>query len=239
MVLIESITSIPSWLGGWLWYAEILFTLLFTIEYAVRVYVSPRRFRYIFSFWGIVDLFAVIPGYLAFIYAESSYLLVVRLLRVLRVFRVFRLFEYLSEANVLIRSLNKSRKKIAVFACFIVVLATLFGSIMYLVEGPEYGFTSIPKSIYWTIVTITTVGYGDITPQTALGQMISTLVMLTGYSIFAVPTGIVAAHLSDEIRSQRRRPCSQCGDIYHDENALFCKACGSELVNDSDQNQNQ
>ena len=235
VVLIESISGIPDRLRAALWYAEVIFTLLFTVEYAVRIYVSPQRLRYIFSFWGIVDLFAVIPGYLAFIYANSSYLLIVRLLRVLRVFRVFRLFGYLSEANVLMRSLKKSHKKILVFACFIVVLATLFGSLMYLVEGPEHGFTSIPKSIYWTIVTITTVGYGDITPQTSLGQIISSIAMLLGYSIFAVPTGIVAAHLSDELRSQRRRPCSNCGAISHDEDALFCKACGIKFSGVTDQ----
>jgi len=232
VVMVESIPSLPDWLRQLFFACELLFTVIFTIEYLVRVYVSPKRWEYISSFWGVIDLLTVLPGYLALIYSGGAYFMVVRLVRVLRIFRVLRLFGYLAEANVLVRSLQKAQRKILVFASFIFVLATLFGSLMYLIEGADNGFTSIPKSIYWTVVTITTVGYGDITPQTPLGQILSTFIMLTGYSIFAVPTGIVAAHLSDEMRGQKQRRCQSCNSSYHDEDARYCKHCGAEFTLD-------
>ena len=210
--------------------AEWTFTILFTFEYIIRIYISPNRWKYISSFYGIIDLMAVLPSYLGLIVTDANYLLVIRLLRVLRVFRVLKLVRYLSDANVLMRSIVSSRRKIFIFFIAVVILATVFGSLMFIVEGPEHGFTSIPKSVYWTIVTITTVGYGDIVPQTIVGQIIATMAMLTGYSIIAVPTGILTAELTQEITRERQiRRCDACTRQGHDADARFCKFCGVEM----------
>ncbi|MGH1439554.1 MAG: ion transporter [Cellvibrionaceae bacterium] len=209
---------------------EWVLTIFFTIEYAVRIYCSPNRWRYIFSYYGIVDLLAIIPSYLSLFVSGISYLLIIRLLRVLRIFRILKLVQYLREANVLTRSLVMARRKIFLFFSFVVVLATIFGSLMYIIEGPENGFTSIPKSIYWTIVTITTVGYGDITPLTTLGQIIAAFVMLTGYSIIAVPTGIFTAEIAQEMQRQRSHIfCQNCEKSGHENDAEYCRHCGAEL----------
>lgn len=210
--------------------AEWVFTALFTLEYITRIYCSPKPWRYIRSFYGIVDLFSILPTYLMLIFPNVGFLLVIRLLRVLRIFRILRLVRYLSEMNILMRAMLQSRRKILIFFTFVLVLSAIFGSLMYIVEGPEHGFSSIPKSIYWTIVTITTVGYGDITPQTPLGQVIAAIAMLTGYSIIAVPTGILTAELAQEMmRGKLARLCKACGRTGHDQDAEFCKHCGSEL----------
>jgi len=209
---------------------EWTFTILFTMEYLLRIYCSPRPLAYMTSFYGIVDLVSVLPSYLGLIFPGANYALVVRLMRVLRIFRVLKLARYISDANVLIRSLLLARRKILVFFFVVLVLATIFGSIMYVVEGPQNGFTSIPKSVYWTVVTITTVGYGDITPKTPLGQIVATVALLTGYSIIAVPTGIVTAELAQEIQRERvGRVCNNCGRTGHDQDANFCKYCGSHF----------
>lgn len=209
---------------------EWVLTIFFTIEYAIRIYCSPNRWRYIFSYYGIVDLLAIIPSYLSLFVSGISYLLIIRLLRVLRIFRILKLVQYLREANVLTRSLVMARRKIFLFFSFVVVLATIFGSLMYIIEGPENGFTSIPKSIYWTIVTITTVGYGDITPLTTLGQIIAAFVMLTGYSIIAVPTGIFTAEIAQEMQRQRSHIfCQNCEKSGHENDAEYCRHCGAEL----------
>ena len=206
------------------------FTLIFTIEYGLRIYCSPHRWRYMTSFYGVVDFLSVIPTYLALFFVGANYLLVVRLIRVLRVFRVLRLVKYLSEANILMRAMLATRRKILVFFVFVLVLSVLFGSVMYLVEGPDRGFTSIPISIYWTIVTITTVGYGDITPQTSIGKAIAALAMLTGYSIIAVPTGILTAELNNEMqRDKFSIKCKNCFKPGHDRDAIHCKFCGAKL----------
>lgn len=209
---------------------EWFFTVLFTLEYGTRIYCSPNRKKYIFSFYGIVDLISIVPTYLALILAGANYLLVIRLLRVFRVFRVFKMFRYLSEANLLVRAVWLGRRKILVFFMSVLIISTVFGSLMYLVEGPEYGFTSIPKSIYWTIVTITTVGYGDITPHTVLGQIISTLAMLIGYSIIAIPTGIVTAEMAVEIQREKNlKKCANCNKSGHDRDSEHCKWCGAKF----------
>lgn len=209
---------------------EWVFTLLFTLEYAVRVWCSPQPWRYIRSFYGIVDLLSILPSYISLLVPGANYLLIVRLLRFLRIFRVLKLVRYLSEANTLVRSMMMARRKISVFFIAVLVLATIFGSLMYVVEGPVHGFTSIPKSIYWTIVTITTVGYGDIAPQTPLGQMIAAFAMLIGYSIIAVPTGIFTAELAQEIqRSRVSMECKGCSKTGHDSDAGHCKYCGQNL----------
>ena len=211
VVILESVGMIAERFGDWLHIIEWTFTVAFSLEYAVRIYCSPFRWRYIRSFYGIVDLLSILPSYLALFVIDANYLMIIRLLRVLRVFRVLKLVRYLAEMNILMRAMFMSRRKILVFFATVLVLATMFGSLMFIVEGPEHGFTSIPKSIYWTIVTITTVGYGDITPQTVLGQIIASVAMLTGYSIIAVPTGILTAELATEMQRDRsHRQCRGC-----------------------------
>ncbi|MGV6807119.1 MAG: ion transporter [bacterium] len=230
-VVIESIASLRQQFGVFLDAVEWAFTLAFTVEYAARIYCSPDRKRYVFSFFGIVDLVSIIPSYLALFVSGASYLLIIRLVRVLRIFRILKMARYLMDADLLMRSIWQSRRKIAVFFLSVLVLSTLFGSLMYAVEGPSNGFTSIPVSIYWTIVTITTVGYGDITPHTVLGQVIASLAMLTGYSIIAIPTGIITAELANEIRRDKAHVlCGSCGRAGHDRDASHCKWCGVVLA---------
>ncbi|SFP97044.1 voltage-gated potassium channel [Nitrosomonas cryotolerans] len=233
-VMFDSIASVNNQFGSWLFRLEWIFTVLFSLEYMLRIYSSPKPLKYIFSFYGIVDLISIIPSYLALIIPEASYWLVVRLLRVLRIFRVLKMARHLAEANLLLRSIYQSRRKVLVFFTVILVISIIFGSLMFLVEGPEHGFTSIPKSIYWTIVTITTVGYGDITPQTTIGQITATLAMLTGYSIIAIPTGILTAEISNEMRKERsHRHCDNCNRNGHHNDASYCYHCGVQLP-DSD-----
>ncbi|MCK7597003.1 ion transporter [Microbulbifer sp. CAU 1566] len=227
------LASVESWWVrfGDLFYAlEWFFTGLFTIEYLLRIYCARDRRAYVFSFYGIVDLMAILPSYLALIFTGATYLMVIRLLRVLRIFRVLKLVRYLSDANLLMRSLWQARRRILVFYASVLVICIIFGSLMFIVEGPKHGFTSIPKSIYWTIVTITTVGFGDITPQTSLGQAIASMTMLIGYSIIAVPTGIVTAELAHELgREKQLARCHNCGRAGHDADSEYCKHCGYKL----------
>jgi voltage-gated potassium channel len=230
IVVLDSVNEVSATYGRYLLALEWILTIVFTIEYALRIYVSPKPWGYIRSFYGIVDLLSILPSYLGLIYADIGYLLIIRLLRVLRVFRVFKLMQYIGEANLLARALIVSRRKIFVFFSFVLVLAVIFGSLMFVVEGPDNGFTSIPKSVYWTIVTITTVGYGDITPHTVIGQIIATLVMLTGYSIIAVPTGIFTAEIAQEMQRQRsEKNCQNCNTSGHETDADYCRKCGAEL----------
>ena len=182
------------------------------------------------SFYGLVDLLSILPTYLALFVPGANHLLIIRLLRVLRIFRILKLVRYLSEANILGRAMVQSRRKILIFFSTVLVLSTIFGSLMYAIEGPTHGFSSIPKSIYWTIVTITTVGYGDITPQTPLGQVIAALAMLTGYSIIAIPTGILTAELAQEMQRERiGQACKNCNKSGHDRDAVHCKFCGARM----------
>lgn len=230
IVVLDSVDVLASRYGLFFRITEWVLTIFFTIEYIVRIYCSPNRWRYVFSYYGIVDLLAIIPSYLSLFISGMSYLLIIRLLRVLRIFRILKLVQYLSDANILMRSLGMARRKIFIFFCFVVVLSTIFGSLMFIIEGPANGFTSIPKSIYWTIVTITTVGYGDITPLTVLGQFIAALVMLTGYSIIAVPTGIFTAEIAQEMQRQRKLACCpNCERTGHENDAVYCRHCSAEL----------
>ena len=236
-VMLDSVAAIRANHGHLLLTVEWTFTLLFTLEYLVRIYISPRPSRYVFSFYGLVDLLSIIPTYLAVFIAGANYLLIIRLLRVLRIFRIMKLVRYSAEAGFLLRALYSARRKISVFFLGVLVLSTVFGCLMFVVEGPENGFTSIPKSIYWTIVTITTVGYGDITPSTILGQFISTLAMLTGYSIIAIPTGIVSVEMMNEANREREAlspgsRCPSCGGGGHQSGARFCQFCGLSLGSD-------
>jgi voltage-gated potassium channel len=227
-VVLDSVEQLHQDYGDWFFYLEWFFTLLFTIEYFLRIYISDRPLKYIFSFFGLIDLISIIPSYLALVIVGANYLLIIRMIRVLRVFRVLKLVRYMSEANLLMRALYMGRRKILIFFFTVIVLSFIFGSLMFVIEGPAHGFSSIPKSIYWTIVTITTVGYGDITPQTIAGQFISILAMLTGYSIIAIPTGIVTAEMASELgRVRSKKLCNNCGRAGHETDAVFCKYCGA------------
>lgn len=229
-VMLDSIDVINRDYRPLLYVIEWGFTIIFTIEYLVRIYSSPRPLKYIFSFYGLIDLLSILPTYLELLFPGANYFLVIRLMRVLRIFRVLKLLRYTRDANILLRSVYQSRRKIFIFFMAVLIASTVFGTLMFLVEGPENGFTSIPKSIYWTIVTITTVGYGDITPHTVLGQLISTAAMLTGYSIIAIPTGILTAELATEIQRDRiGRECGNCRRSGHDRDADHCKFCGARL----------
>ncbi|MBN2695630.1 ion transporter [bacterium] len=213
-----------------LYFFEWFFTTLFTIEYFARVWIVKKPSKYIFSFFGIIDFLSILPAYLSIFITGTHYLIVVRVLRILRVFRIFKLARYLQEANIIVKALKHSFPKIVVFMTAVASLIVVMGSIMYIVEGPENGFTSITKSIYWAIVTITTVGYGDIAPKTPIGQAISSLVMIVGYSIIAIPTGIVSAEfIQSSIQKQTNKVCRSCSKEGHDIDAEYCKYCGYKL----------
>jgi voltage-gated potassium channel len=230
VVMLDSVSDFRQQFGDVLNLLEWVFTITFTVEYLLRIYCSPKPKNYIFSFFGIVDLLSIVPSYLSLLIPNADYLLVIRLLRVLRLFRVLRLSRFVSQANLLLYAIRQSRYKITVFMFSVVVLVTIFGSIMYLVEGPHNGYTSIPKSIYWAIVTMTTVGYGDIAPHTNLGQAIAALVMMLGYGILAVPTGIFTAELASAMRSNYvERKCPACNKNRHEADAGYCSACGHSL----------
>ncbi len=230
VVMLDSIDSLQARYGSWLNGLEWLFTALFALEYGLRLYCSPRPLRYAFSFFGLIDLLAVLPAFLALYVGDAQYLMIVRVIRVLRVFRVLKLTPYLRQANYLLTALRGSQQKITVFFLCILTLVTVFGALMYGVEGPQHGFTSIPVSIYWAIVTLTTVGFGDITPKTPLGQGIASLVMIAGYSIIAVPTGIFTAELASAMRQEgEQRSCPSCAKRGHESEAAFCSRCGSAL----------
>ncbi len=230
-VTLDSVASIKLSYGGWLYGVEWFFTIIFTIEYLLRILSIGKPIRYIFSFFGMVDLLAVIPTYLSLFVPGSQYFIVIRILRVLRVFRVLKLVQYLSEAQALNKALYASRRKIIIFLFTVLTLIVILGSLMYLVEGPRHGFTSIPRSLYWAIVTLTTVGYGDIAPQTNLGQALAALVMVLGYSIIAIPTGIVTVEMSQVFKQGINigQSCPQCSAEGHADDAHFCKYCGAKL----------
>lgn len=230
VVMLDSVLLMRLKYGDILHQLEWLFTFLFTLEYALRVFSAPSKRRYVLSFFGIVDLISVLPAYLSFFFGGLHYLIVVRILRLLRVFRVLKLQSYLHQAGFLTAALKTSRHKIAVFFLSLSLLVIVFGAVLYVVEGAQNGFTSIPLSIYWAIVTLTTVGYGDVSPKTPIGQAIASLVMITGYSIIAVPTGIFTAELSKSMRPQLAPiACPSCGKFGHAMGAIHCDRCGAHL----------
>lgn len=235
IVILESVNFLQIRYGQLFRILEWIFTIFFTIEYILRLYCVYRPMKYATSFFGIVDLLAILPTYLSFIITGSHSLVVIRILRLMRVFRIFKLGHFLSEGRVISRALIASRAKITVFLTFVVLMVTIIGAVMYLVEGgSNESFSSIPRSIYWAIVTLTTVGYGDITPQTNLGQFLSAVVMIMGYAVIAVPTGIVSSELMKDIQSQTNtQACRYCGREGHDDDAKYCKYCG-ELLNEPD-----
>jgi voltage-gated potassium channel len=235
VVIAESIRSWDPIIGPYLRMSEYVFTFFFTLEYVLRLYCSPRPRKYALSFFGIIDLLATLPLYIGWFFGTARYLLVIRTFRLIRVFRVFKLFNYLDEGNLLLHSLVYSSRKIIVFFLFVLILVTSIGTLMYMIEGqrPDTAFNNIPNSIYWAIVTMTTVGYGDITPETPLGRFLSAVVMLMGYTIIAVPTGIVSASMIREHKRRDAMKCPHCGRDGHEENAAYCKYCGTRLKGDS------
>ncbi len=229
-VMLESVPSIRRNYGALLFYVEWHFTILFTIEYILRLATVRRPLTYARSFFGVIDLLAILPTYLSMLIPGTQYLLVIRLLRILRVFRVLKLVHYMSEANTLMLALRASRRKITVFIFTVMTMVVILGSLMYFIEGEEHGFVSIPRSIYWAIVTLTTVGYGDISPETNLGQTLAALIMIVGYGIIAVPTGIVTAELSRfDPNKVSSKHCVSCAHEGHDTDAVYCKYCGEAL----------
>lgn len=230
VVLLESVPKIEQQYGPQLHLAEWIITIIFTLEYIVRIGVILKPSRYIFSFYGIIDLLAVIPTYLAIVFAGAQGLVIIRALRFFRIFRIFKLTRYTSEGATIIKALKASKTKISVFLFAVLTIVLVIGTVMYLIEGGESGFTSIPKGIYWAIVTLTTVGYGDIAPITALGQLLASCVMILGYAIIAVPTGIVTAEFSQAKReTATTQVCPHCIKEGHETDAVFCKFCGKKL----------
>ena len=229
-VLADSVEGISRQHGRALNVIEWMFTGLFTIEYIARLVSVDRPMRYARSFFGIVDLLAVLPTYLVVFFPEARVLIDVRILRLLRVFRIFKLTRYLLEFRLLASAMANSMRKILVFLSVVVMAVLIVGTLMYVVEGPQRGFTSIPKSIYWALSTITTVGYGDIVPQTELGRTLAGLVMLIGWGILAVPTGIVTAEMTAQrLGGRGYRRCTECGSTGHETDAVFCRICGATL----------
>lgn len=228
-VMLESVKGARDVLGPELLIAEWCFTILFTAEYVLRLISVRRPLRYALSFYGIVDLIAILPTYLTLFVPGTQFFLTIRILRLLRIFRVLKLSEYSSASRLITSALMASRKKIFVFVFAVLTIVTVVGSVMYVVEGEEHGFINIPVSIYWAIVTMTTVGYGDISPQTALGKFLASLVMILGYGIIAVPTGIVTAELAFAGKPASSQVCPECNAEPHDFDAQHCKYCGAHL----------
>lgn len=238
VVSLETVESLELQYERFFYVLEWIFTILFTIEYVARIWVVRKKRRYVFSFFGIIDLLSILPSYLDLLLVGTHYFTVIRILRLLRMFRVLKMARHMSEANVLMNALTASRAKIAVFLFGVLSLVTLEGTLMYFLEhdAPGSQFTSIPESMYWGIVTVTTVGYGNIVPVTVIGKLVASAMMMTGFAIIAVPTGIVSAELHKELASVRMdtRECGECGLVGHDPSARFCKSCGTELTHGDD-----
>lgn len=231
-IMLDSVESIAKEYKTELFIAEWGFTVLFTIEYILRLVSVRRPWTYAKSFYGIVDILSIIPTYLTLFLVDAKYFLVIRILRVLRIFRIFKLASHLGEANLMMDALKNSREKISVFLYAVLLMVVIFGSLMYVIEGSEHGFNSIPQSVYWAIVTLTTVGYGDIAPQTPAGQFLASTIMIMGYGIIAVPTGIYSAELTRAALKEKEvtnNACSSCAFEGHDEDAEYCKRCGVKL----------
>ncbi len=232
VVMLESVSSLRAKYGYTFFILEWIFTLFFTAEYITRLLVVRKRRRYALSFFGIVDLLSILPTFLALFFAGTQYLMVIRILRLLRMFRVLKMAHHFGQVNVLLNAMRSSGPKVSVFLFFMLTLVSIEGTLMYLVEGgTNPGFSSIPQSIYWAIVTVTTVGYGDVAPLTVIGKILSSIIMLSGFSIIAVPAGIVTAEIGREQRALQmdRRKCGECGWTGHDPAANFCKHCGSKM----------
>lgn len=230
-VILESVSSIQEAAGNFFYIGEWVITIIFSVEYIIRIYIVQKKSKYIFSFYGIIDLLSVLPAYLSFIFPLATGLSVIRSLRLLRIFRILKLSRYVNESQTIIRALLAAKHKIGVFFFSVIMIVIILGTVMYIVETEDSGFDSIPQGIYWAIVTLTTVGYGDIAPVSVLGKAIASIVMILGYAIIAVPTGIVTSEFNklssdNDITTQ---VCPNCLKEGHDPNAVFCKYCGAEL----------
>ena len=229
-VMFDSVAEIRAEHGEALYVIEWFFTLTFTAEYVARIISLGNPVRYIRSFYGLVDLVAILPTYLSLLFPGSQYLMTIRVLRLLRIFRILKLAQYLNEAEVLLKAMRASTRKISVFLFVVMSLVLIFGSLLYLIEGDESGFTSIGASCYWAITTLTTVGYGDISPQSPLGRAVASIIMVLGYGVIAVPTGIVTAELVAPIKGEvSTQACPACGGEKHSYDAVFCKYCSAKL----------
>ena len=235
VIMLDSVGASDAAHGSLYTKLEWIFTLLFTVEYLIRIWCTPNRKGYIFSVYGVVDLLSLLPTYLALLVPQAAPLLIIRVLRILRIFRVLRLFALLQEANYLAAALRRSARKVFVFFALMMMITTIFGCLMYVAEGGQNGFDNIPVSIYWAIVTITTVGYGDVVPHSGIGRAISAVGMLIGYAVIAVPTGIITAELTvgqraqSEKQAREARNCSNCATVERDTEAHYCRACGTAL----------
>ncbi|MFV0565884.1 MAG: ion transporter [Flavobacteriaceae bacterium] len=232
IVMLESVQSLDNKYHTFFNVSEWIITILFSIEYILRIVSVNKPKKYIFSFYGIVDLLSTLPKYISFFILETHFLSVFRALRLLRVFRILKLIRFVGESNKLIRALKNSRSKIFIFIFFVFIISIILGTVMYLIEGPENGFKNIPQSIYWCIVTLTTVGFGDITPQTAVGQILATLIMIIGYGIIAVPTGIVTAEYAStkgKTPNNENTSCKNCGNDIILNDAVYCRKCGHKI----------
>lgn len=236
-VMLESVAGLDEWLYDWLYYGEWVITIFFTVEYILRIISIKKPSKYIFSFYGIIDLLSTLPLYLSFFLVGSNYLLTVRALRLLRVFRILKIARFIGESNKLVKALKDSTPKILVFLCSVLVMCVISGTLMYLIEGEASGFKSIPVSVYWCIVTLTTVGFGDIAPVTPLGQLLAAIIMIMGYGIIAVPTGIVSAEYVNKGDQENQvhvntQACRNCNATRHQDDAEFCHKCGNSLGDD-------
>lgn len=229
VVVLESVSGIRKEYGNIIRYLEWTFTVIFTAEYLVRVYSSRSPIKYIFSFYGFIDLIAIIPTYLSLFLPGTQYLVVIRAFRLLRVFRILKLTRFLLEGTILRNALKGSLHKITVFVMSVLTLVTIIGTMMYIIEGEQGGFTSIPISVYWAIVTVTTVGYGDISPVTPVGQFLASILMIIGYGIIAVPTGIVSVEMARATEESKKK-CPVCNTPVYPPSAKFCSNCGTPLV---------
>lgn len=231
LVMLESVSYIDILFSKYFYWIEWVVTILFTLEYITRIIAIKKPLKYIFSYYGIIDLLSTIPLYLSLFFMGTESLITLRALRLLRIFRILKLTRFIGASNLLINSLKASRVKIFVFLFAVFILCIISGTIMYLIEGKESGFTSIPRSIYWAIVTMTTVGYGNIAPQTDLGQLVASIIMIMGYGIIAVPTGIVSVEISQQnkVVDTNTQTCANCNEEKHKDKAMFCHACGFRL----------
>ena len=228
-VILESIESLELKYKVFFDITEWTITGIFTLEYVIRILVVRTKRKYVFSFYGIIDLLSILPSYLGLIFVGSQSFMVIRAFRLIRVFRIFKLTRYTRAANTIMSALKTSMIKISVFLFAVLMLVIIIGTMMYLIEGKENGFDNIPTSIYWAIVTLTTVGYGNIVPHTALGQFFAGIVMIIGYGIIAVPTGIITAQVIYDQQSKKKAKCSKCGEVDHASDSKFCKTCGQDL----------
>lgn len=235
VIMLDSIHKLDTEYGNFYLKLEWVFTIVFTVEYFVRIWCAPNRKGYVLSLYGVIDLLSLLPTYLSLLLPQTAPLLIIRLLRILRIFRVLRLLQLLQEANFLAGALQRSARKIFVFFALMIILTTIFGCLVYVAEGGKNGFDNIPVSIYWAIVTITTVGYGDVVPHSVIGRIIASIGMLIGYAVIAVPTGIITAELSLSQQAQKdkelrqSRNCTNCSSVEKDPEAHYCRFCASEL----------